>query len=79
MRIEVEQYTGSDEWRATIPLDHWDDFLEYARETRLPLQKRATSREGVSVALPEGLSAGTVEEVFEHFFDGIAEVIVVRG
>lgn len=78
MRREVARDTRSGEWRAVIPLDHWDEFLGYTRETRLPLQRRSTSREGVSVSLPGGLDAGTVREVLEHFFDGIAEVRVVR-
>lgn len=36
MAIDVKRHPATHEWTITIPLELWDDFEEFSRESKLP-------------------------------------------
>lgn len=70
---------GSDGWvlhlseaLSAIPLEQEPDMLtEYLHEIRFPFRKRKSR-----FVFPPVLDKGSLVEILQHFYDGIADVVV---
>jgi hypothetical protein len=76
MTIQITRDLRSREWRAVIPVEYWDSFLEYSREIRLSMRVRKTAVCGVFIAIPAGFTRSEVEGTVGYFFDGVLDVEV---
>ena len=69
-----EKTTGA--YSGLIPIEYWDDFKVYLRETRMPCCTVRTCRDGITIRFSDALDKSDVYEYLSFFFDTILEVHV---
>ena len=77
-KIVVRRIAASREWTIVIPVDQWDGFQDYIRETRLPARTEKTGREEVTIVLPDGFTKSDILDTIGFSFDGVAEIEVAE-
>jgi len=72
--VKARRTSRDEDWELSIPREHWDGFLQYARESRLPMRDRGWDGEVRKADLAGGFRRVDVAEVVGFYFDGVFEV-----